>query len=90
MHVDYAVHMRTTISLDDRLARLVRRKAAERRISVSAFIAEVLDDAVKRREPERSRPFQLVTAGGGGPIDGIDLDRARGLVLADDEDAFKR
>ena len=42
--------MRTTISLDDRLALAVRARAAEKGQSVSAFIAEVLDDALKRRE----------------------------------------
>lgn len=49
--------MRTTISLDERLERQVRRSAAAQDLSVSAFIAKVLDDALKRRpssEPPRS------------------------------------
>lgn len=49
--------MRTTISLDDQLARRVGREAAARGLSVSAFIARTLDDALKRREPTPAPPF---------------------------------
>ena len=80
--------MRTTISLDERLAAQVRRKAAEQGLSVSAFIARVLDDAMKKHTPPAVRPFRLVTVKGGGPQPGIDLDRPRALEIADDEAAF--
>lgn len=46
--------MRTTISLDEQLAKRVRREASAQGISVSAFIARTLDDALKRREPSES------------------------------------
>jgi hypothetical protein len=49
---------RTTISLDDRLAEQVRRTAARRGMSVSAFIARTLDDALKRPEPQHAVPFR--------------------------------
>lgn len=77
--------MRTTISLDDRLAMQVRREATAQGLSVSAFIAKTLDDAIKRREPVFYKPFHLVTVGGGGPLPGIDLDRPRALEADDDE-----
>ena len=78
--------MRTTISLDDRLFDAVRRRAAEERTSVSAFIASVLDDALKRAdEAPPERPFRLVTVGGDGILPGIDLDRPRELLVAEDE-----
>ena len=48
--------MRTTISLDNRLARQVRREAAARGVSVSAFIARTLDDALKQRERAEPPP----------------------------------
>jgi hypothetical protein len=79
--------MRTTISLDDRLAEQVRRRAAREGLSVSAFIARVLDDALKRR-PAASPPpppFRLITVKGEGVYPGIDLDRPRALETADDE-----
>jgi plasmid stability protein len=77
--------MRTTISLDDRLALQVRRRAASEGKSVSAFIAGILADALTKREAPESPPFRLVTVGGNGPRPGIDLDRPRALFAEDDE-----
>lgn len=77
--------MRTTISLDDRLARQVRRVAAAQGISMSSFIARTLDDAMKRREPSEQPPFQLVTVRGVRPRAGVDLDRPRALDAREDE-----
>ena len=80
--------MRTTISLDDQLAKQVRRAAEARGISVSAFIASTLDDALKRRETTEPPPFQLVTVRGVHPRPGVDLDRTRALDAQDDETRF--
>jgi hypothetical protein len=79
--------MRTTISLDDRLGEQVRRRAAREGLSVSAFIARVLDDALKRA-PLASPPpppFRLITVKGDGVHPGVDLDRPRALEVAEDE-----
>ena len=78
--------MRTTISLSDRLDRQVRREAATRGMSVSAFIAKTLDDALKRDERPTVPPFRLVTVRS-RPCLGVDLDRPR--VLDVDEDAAR-
>lgn len=81
--------VRTTISLDDRIFEAVKRRAAAEGRSVSSFIAAVLDDAIKRRGPDKEeRPFRLVTVGGGGPHPHVDLDQPRRLIVADDEEAF--
>jgi hypothetical protein len=77
--------MRTTISLDDRLAERVRRKAAEEGLTLSAYIARTLDDALKRQAPPPSAPFRLITVKGEGVYPGIDLDRPRSLDVEDDE-----
>ena len=82
--------MRTTISLDDQLAKQVRREAAARGISVSAFISRTLNDALKRREPSEPPPFRLVTVRGVHPRPGVDLDRPRALDAEDDEAQFER
>ena len=83
--------MRTTISLEDRLATQVRREAGAQGVSVSAFIARTLDDALKRRTPTESpRPFRLITVGGNGPRPGIDLDRPRAIDADDDEVRYGR
>lgn len=84
----YAVNMRTTISLDDRLAEQVRSRASEEGLSVSAFIARVLDDGLKRRRPHPTPPFRLVTVGEKGVLADIDLDRPRALVAEEDERIF--
>ena len=82
--------MRTTISLDDRIFEAVKRSAAEQGLSVSAFVAKVLDDAMKRDlRPEEKRPFRLVTVGEGGPYPEVDLDRPRELMVAEDEERYR-
>jgi len=81
--------VRTTISLDDQLARQVRREAAATGVSVSAFIARILDDALKRRgAAESPKPFRLIAVGASGRQPGIDLDRPRAIEIADDEARF--
>ena len=80
--------MRTTISLDERLARQVWRAAAAQGISMSSFIARTLDDAMKRREPAEHPPFQLVTVRGVRPRAGGDLDRPRALDAREDQAHF--
>ena len=80
--------MRISISLDDQLAEQVRRAAETRGLSVSAFIAETLDDALKRRETVEQPPFQLVTVRGAHPRPGVDFDRLREFDAQDDEARF--
>ena len=82
--------MRTTISLDDQLAAQVRREAAAQGRSVSAFIAGVLSDALRQREPAEAPPFRLVTLRGSRPRSGVDLDRPRDLDTKEDERTFTR
>ena len=80
--------MRITISLDDQLVKQVRHAAKARGISVSAFIAKTLDDALKRREPSEPPPFRLVTVRGVHARPGVDLDRPRALDAQEDEVRF--
>lgn len=80
--------MRTTITLDDRLAEQTRRRAQELGMSVSAFIASVLSDALKHTPESPKKPFRLVAVGGTGVAEGVDLDRVR--TLETDEDVELR
>ncbi len=82
--------MRTTISIDDRLGRRVRQRAAQLGLSVSAFIARTLDDALKRSPAAPERPFRLVTVKGDGVSPGVDLDRHGALLAAEDEALYGR
>ena len=74
--------------MDDRLAKQVQRRAAARGMSVSAFIARTLDDALKLPESPEPPPFRLVTVRGVHPRLGVDLDRPRALDVQDDEARF--
>ena len=80
--------MPTTISLDEHLSNQVRRAAAAQRLSVNAFIAIVLDDALKRRAPSEPPAFTLVTTPGVRVRPGVDLDRPRSVDAEDDEIRF--
>jgi hypothetical protein len=39
-------------------------------------------------QPEKIRPFRLVTVGGGAPYPEVDLDRPRELMVAEDEEQY--
>ena len=83
--------MRTTISLDDRVGKLARRRAREEGLSLSASIRKLLADALTREaSPDPPPPFRLVTVGGPGPMPGIDLDRSSELLVVEDEETYGR
>lgn len=88
MKLWYSMHMRTSISLDDRLAERIRTRAAAKGLSVSAFIANILDDALKRQDVQPAPPFRLVTVSGEGTYPDVDLDRPRKLLAAEDETRY--
>ena len=77
--------MRITISLVERLGRQARSRAAAHGQSVSAFIAAILADALKRETPTTPPRCRLITVGGNGVGQRIDLDRTREVEVADDE-----
>lgn len=80
--------MRTTISLEERLGRQVRRKAAAQGLSVSAFICKVLDDALKQRTQSKPPRFRLVTVRNARVRPGVDLDSPRSLETQEDQARF--
>ena len=81
--------MKTTIRLDDQLARRVRRAAAEQGLSMNAFVAKSLEDALTRREIPDQPPFRLITVRGCPLRRGVDLDRPRSLDIAEDQLRFE-
>ena len=80
--------MRTTISLNEHLSNQVRRAATAQKLSVSAFIAKVLDDALKQRAPSEPLAFRLVTTSGTRVRPSVDLDRPRSVDAEEDETRF--
>ena len=82
--------MRMRKSLIAQYAKQVRRAAAARVISVSAFISSTLFDAFRRSEPSEPLPFRLLTVRGVYPRPGVVLDRPRALDAEDDEARFRK
>ncbi len=80
--------MRTTIFLDDQLAKRLRAAAARRGISFSAFMADAGRRALKHA-PAKAKPFRLITYGEGGHQPGVDLDRTSALLVAEDQEAYR-
>ena len=77
--------VRTTISLSDGLAADVKRRAAEKGVSVSALIESLVRAGLHAEEARTAVPeFRLVTVSGSGVMPGVDLDRAARLIDDDD------
>lgn len=83
--------MRTTISIDDHLLDLARRKARERRTTLGKVVEDALRAALSsaRADPP-APPFELVTFHGDGPREGVDLDRTSALLIAEDVERYGR
>ncbi len=79
--------MRTTVTLDDDVEQLVRRRMAERQVSFKRALNDAIrDGAVGHREPRR---FTTRTADLG--ISSINLDRALQLAAElEDEELVRR
>ena len=82
--------MRTTVSIDDHLLDMAKRRALERRTTVGAVIEDALRAALLGGRDRASTPFTLVTFRGDGPQEGVDLDRPSGLLAAEDVERYGR
>ena len=76
--------MRTTILLDDRLGERLRAHARREGKSFSEFLADAGRKALESAGETNVVPFELITFSGGGPMEGIDLDRTNELLGTDD------
>lgn len=66
--------MRTTVTIDDDLLRRAKREAVTSGRTLGQVLEDALRDALARRQPKRDRfRFRLVTAGGSGVRDGVDI-----------------
>jgi hypothetical protein len=68
--------MRTTITLDDALAREVKREAARLQITVSQYLERAARAELSRQKQVKpAKRFKLITFCGDGPQPGVDLNR---------------
>lgn len=82
--------MRTTILLDDELGAKLREVAKSRGMSLSAFLAEAGRSALAAEQGhQEAEPFSLITRGGSGVYEGVDLDKSGQLLAAEDERDYR-
>jgi predicted transcriptional regulator len=72
--------MRTTITIDDHLLDEVRRRAAERRQTVSQVIEDSVREALVRQQESDRRPFVVHPVDAGETQPGVDLDDNAALL----------
>jgi len=84
--------MRTTLTIEDRIARALKALAHRTGKPFKQVLNETLQAGLAAREaPTRARPYRLKPASLGGVLAGVDLTKALGLaaMLEDDEIARK-
>lgn len=80
--------MRTTLDLNDQLARRAKRAAADSGTSLTALIEDALREKLERLGQRAKRRVTLPTFGADGTRPGVDLSRTAALLdLLDQEDS---
>ena len=73
--------MRTTIRIDDELLAEAKKRAADRRTTLTALIEDSLRESLARRKSRQTRkPFRIKAFGRGGLQPGVDLDDSAALL----------
>lgn len=65
--------MRTTVSIDDEVLRVAKRRAADEGRTLGSLITEALRERLTRRPATGGQRYAAVTAGEGGPQPGVDI-----------------
>ena len=85
------MHMRTTITLDDRLLERLKKRARESGTSVSGLITRAVRLLLQAPAPSHRRDrFELVTFGKGGQFTPLNVDKTSALEELDDLARFRR
>ena len=79
--------MRTTIFVDDHLGRAFQQAAKKKGLSLSAFMVQAGRLLLAQKDP-RPRPFELITFGQGGLLPGVQIDKIRQTLDAEDQTRF--
>jgi hypothetical protein len=90
IRVCYPIAMRTTIDLPEPLIQNAKRRASERRVTLSALVEDALRSHLAARPKRSDAPFRLHTVRGKLVRPDLDLDRTSALVVLDDESEFAR
>jgi plasmid stability protein len=83
--------MRTTLTIDDKLAAALKKRAFETGKSFKEVVNEVLRAGLASQAPPKARPFKTKTFPLGGPLPGINLDKANQLAAdLEDEELIRK
>jgi hypothetical protein len=80
------MQMRTTVSVDDRLLELAKRRAHERHQTLGEFVESAIQHYLGAHENTGDAPIVPVFRHGTGLVPGVDASSNRGLLDALDED----
>jgi hypothetical protein len=73
--------MRTTIRVNDELLAEAKKRAADRKTTLTALIEDSLRESLARRNPPQLlKPFRIRPYGRGGLQPGVDLDDSAALL----------
>jgi hypothetical protein len=82
--------MRTTLTLDDRIAKALKALAHRSGKPFKQVVNETLQKGLMAGETRRARPYKLRAVSLGGPLPGVDLDKALRLAAALEDDESVR
>lgn len=82
--------MRTTLTLDDRIAKALKALAHRTGKPFKQVVNETLQKGLAAGEARKSRPYRLKPVSLGGPLPGVALDKALRLSAAIEDDEIAR
>lgn len=84
--------MRTTLNLDDRLVRAVKRRAVDEGRTFTSLVEQALQQLIAEDRDAGGERIELPTWSGGGLVPGVNLDDNEALtaLMESDDDARYR
>jgi len=82
--------MRTTLTLDDRIAKALKSIAHRSGKPFKLVVNETLQAGLAARETPRPRPYRLKPVAMGGVVPGVDLNKALRLAAALEDEEIAR
>jgi hypothetical protein len=82
--------MRTTLTLDDRLAKALKALAHRTGKPFKQVVNETLQKGLVAAETPKPRPYRLTPVALGGPMPGVNIDKALRLSAALEDDEIAR
>lgn len=82
--------MRTTLTLDERIAKALKALAHQTGKPFKQVVNETLQKGLAAGEARKPRPYRLKPVALGGPLPGVDLDKALRLSAALEDDEIAR